>query len=90
MARKKKIQRKTTKKVENKVEKKSVEERERKVDVNKLTVEQADQLSMQIGKEISKIMDEANTNCNKLLGIYGLQTKISYEIVKIDKEGVKS
>ncbi len=65
-------------------------ERERKVDIKKLSVEQADKLSMQIGKEISKIMDEANIKCNKLLGIYGLQTKIGYEIVKISKDSVKS
>jgi hypothetical protein len=60
-----------------------VKDRERKVDVNKLSIEQADALSVQIGKEISKIMDEANLKCNQLLGIYGLETQIGYKITKI-------
>lgn len=64
--------------------------RKRKVDINKLSAEQADRLSEQIGKEIAKIMDQANLNCNKLLGVYGLRTKISYEIVKIEPSKAKS
>lgn len=80
---------KTTKKVAKKV-KTAVAERERKVDVDALTAEQVDRLSEQIGKEIAKIMDEANISCNKLLGVYGLRTTISYEIVKIEAEEAKS
>jgi hypothetical protein len=67
-----------------------VKDRERKVDTSKLTIDQADALSVQIGKEISKIMDEANLKCNELLGIYGLQTKIGYKIVKIGKKTTKA
>ena len=70
--------------------KKSKKDRVRKIDVDKLTIEQAEKLSEQIGKEISKIMDDANSSCNKLLGVYGLQTKISYEIVKIEVEETES
>lgn len=58
-------------------------QRERKIDINNLTPEQADALSAQIGKEIAKIMDEANLKCNKLLNIYGMQTQIGYKIVKL-------
>lgn len=60
--------------------------RKRKVDVDKLSVEQAEKLSKQIGQEVAKIMDEANSKCNKLLNIYGLQTSIGYEIVEMDKK----
>jgi len=67
-----------------------LKKRERKVDVSKLTVDQADKLSEQIGKELSKIMDEANLKCNKLLNVYGLQTKISYDIVQIEQNEAKS
>ena len=63
--------------------------RKRKVDVSKLTVEQADALSEQIGQEVAKIMDEANKTCNKLLNIYGLQTAIGYEIVPMEPKKKK-
>jgi hypothetical protein len=60
-----------------------VKDRERKVDVNSLSITQADALSVQIGKEIAKIMDEANLKCNELLKIYSLETSIAYKITKI-------
>lgn len=50
--------------------------RKRNIDLNKLTVEQADVLSAQIGKELAKIIDEANLACAKILKPYGLQTVI--------------
>lgn len=57
--------------------------RERKVDISKMTLEQADMLSKQIGEEMAKIMDEANRKCNEMLNIYGLQTQIHYQIVPL-------
>lgn len=60
-----------------------LKDRERKVDIKALTPEQADALSAQIGKEIAKIMDEANLKCNALLNIYGMQTQIGYKIVEL-------
>ena len=59
--------------------------RKRKIDLNKLSVEQADKLAKQLGDEIAKTMDEANNKCNEMLKIYGLQTKIGYEIVQLDE-----
>lgn len=67
-----------------------VKDRERKVDVEKLNLDQVDALSAQIGKEISKIMDEANLKCNQLLNIYGLQTQIGYKITKLKKKTKKN
>lgn len=58
------------------------EESKKTIDVNKLTAQQADAISEQLGKEIAKIMDEANEKCDKLLGVYGLQTRIGYDIIK--------
>lgn len=63
--------------------------RKRKIDANKLSPEQADNLGVQIGQEIAKIMDEANLKCNEILGIYGLQTRIGYDIVEISDEKSK-
>lgn len=63
-----------------------VAQRERKVDVEKLSIEQADILSQQIGKEIARIMDEANIKCNQILNIYGLQTQIGYQIKPLNEK----
>ncbi len=64
-------------------------DRARKIDVNAMTLEQADRLSVEIGKELAKIMDEANLKCNEMLNIYGLQTKIHYKIVQIGEKTEK-
>jgi len=66
-----------------------LKDRERKIDIEKLTFEQADALSAQIGKEIARIMDEANIKCNSILNIYGMQTKIGYKITKINEKRTK-
>lgn len=60
-----------------------LKDRERKIDINAMSLAQAEALSAQIGKEIAKIMDEANLKCNELLNIYGMQTQIGYKIVKL-------
>ncbi len=58
-------------------------ERVRKVDVSKMNIEQADNLSKMIGAEIARLMDECNSKCNEMLNIYGMQTQIHYKIVQI-------
>jgi len=60
--------------------------RERKVNIDNLLPAQADNISKTIGQELAKIMDEANNKCNELLNIYNLETKISYNIQKIEEE----
>jgi hypothetical protein len=63
--------------------------RKRQINIEKLNIDQADQLAAQIGQEVAKIMDEANKKCNKLLNIYSLQTSIGYEIVKKESKKAK-
>ena len=64
-------------------------ERVRRIDVNLMSIEQADKLSVQIGQELAKIMDEANRKCNEMLNIYGLQTQIHYKIKQITEKTEK-
>lgn len=66
-----------------------LKDRQRKIDINSLSPDQADALSAQIGKEIAKIMDEANNKCNALLNIYGLETQIGYKVTKIGEKTKK-
>ena len=58
-------------------------DRPRKLDISKMSVEQADAISAQIGKEIARLMDECNSKCNEMLNIYGMQTQINYQIVQL-------
>ena len=51
--------------------------RERKVDVNKLSTEEADQLGVQIGDKVRGICDEAALKINQILGVYGMSAKIA-------------
>lgn len=60
--------------------------RERKIDVSKMTADQADMLGKQIGVELAKIFDEANRKCNEMLNIYNLQTQIHYQIVPLGQK----
>jgi hypothetical protein len=63
--------------------------RKRKIDVNKMSVEEAKRLEKQLSDEITKIMDEANTKCNKLLNIYGLQTHIEWGLSPLDEKSTR-
>jgi hypothetical protein len=56
----------------------------KQIDLNEKTKEQVEALSELLGKEVARIMDEANTKCNNLLRNYGLQTEIGYNITKIN------
>lgn len=59
--------------------------RERKVNLDKLTKKQVDDISVKIGAKITTILNKAIKECNELANIYGLQVKIGYEIEPKDK-----
>lgn len=63
-----------------------MKKKQKKVNIKRLTIKQVDDLSKQIGEAIAEVMDEANERCNDILRTYGLQTKISYDIVKIEED----
>lgn len=52
-------------------------ERERKVDLSKMTIEEADNISIQIGERVRQICDEAAEKTNSILKIYGMSCKIA-------------
>jgi len=61
-------------------------DRERKIDVNALSQEQVDQLSLQIGDKVREICDEAAGRVNALLGIYGMSAKIAIQFDKLPEK----
>lgn len=58
-------------------------DRERKVDVEKLTPEQADSLSVQLGEKIKEINDKTITEINRYLIVYGMEAKSQIVIGKL-------
>lgn len=58
----------------------SVTGRERKVDVNKLSVEQADTIAVQIGEKIKQITERAVAEANSFLKIYGVSCQMQIVI----------
>lgn len=52
-------------------------DRERKVDISKLDLNQVDILSEQIGDKVRQICDEASAKVNAILNIYGASAKIA-------------
>jgi hypothetical protein len=63
-----------------------MEERVRKVDVNALTLERADELSKQIGDKVIQIQTEALEKINKVLNVYGLKAEMAVEISKLEEK----
>ena len=66
-----------------------MKKRERHIDINKLTTEQADNLSKQIGKSIAIALDIANNKCSEILKPYKLQTAICHMIMPLNSEKLK-
>jgi hypothetical protein len=63
-----------------------MQERVRKVDVNKMSLEQADLLSQQIGEKISQIQKDALEKMLRILNIYGMTCELSITIKKLEEK----
>lgn len=61
-------------------------DRERKVDLGKLSEEQLKSLEVQLGDKIKEICSAACDKANKLLNIYGLQAKMHLVITHKESE----
>lgn len=61
-------------------------ERERKLNINNLTAEQATEISAQLGDKIREICDKAVFDANRILNIYGMHAKMQVLV----KEGLSS
>jgi len=61
-------------------------ERERKVDLSRLSPEEVDSIGVQIGNKVRGICDEAATKVNTILSIYGMSAKIAIAFEELPKE----
>ena len=59
--------------------------RERRVDVEKLEESQVDALSEQIGKRLQSLIDEAVNEANRIVKVYGLEAKMQFSIKPVQK-----
>lgn len=60
-----------------------LKDRKRSFDINKLSADQVDNLSEQIGAKVREICDEAAGRVNALLAIYGMTAKIAIAFDKL-------
>lgn len=60
-------------------------ERIRSVDLSKLSVEEADRLSVQIGEKIKLICEKSIEEANRLLSIYGMKAQMQIVIEELTK-----
>jgi hypothetical protein len=63
-----------------------LEERVRKVDVEKMSVEQADLVQKELSAKMNDIIQKAITEANKYLNIYGMSAKMAFQINKTGEE----
>lgn len=68
----------------------NVQNRKRSFDINKLSPEQADQLSADIGAKVRQICDEACEKANKILNVYQMKAQMQIAIKGINEELVKT
>lgn len=68
----------------------SERDRIKQVDVSKLEDQRIDELGVQIGEKVGKIINQACLDINKFLEIYGLEAMITYDIKpKVQKQSDK-
>lgn len=56
------------------------QDRKRSIDISKLTFEEADNLSAQIGAKVNEIAHEASNKINALLKIYGMSADFYFTV----------
>ena len=61
-------------------------ERVRKVNIEELSLERADELSKQISEKVIHLQTEALEKINKILSIYGMQAEMSVKISKLEEK----
>lgn len=62
-----------------------MEDRVRKVNVDALSKERADELSKQIGDKVIKFQTEALEKINKVLNVYGMKAEMTVKISKLEE-----
>jgi hypothetical protein len=55
-------------------------DRERKANLETMDPAQVDSTAVEMGKRITKILEEAKAEADRMLSIYGLQLDLGYEI----------
>lgn len=66
-----------------------VHSRKRSFDINKLSPEDADRLSNEIGAKVREICDAACTEANKILNIYGMKALMEIAIAPLEDANPK-
>jgi hypothetical protein len=60
--------------------------RERKVDIENMSAEEADRLSKMLGDKLRALVDETAIRANNMLKIYGMKCKLAFVIEGLPPE----
>ena len=67
-----------------------MKDRVRHVDVEKLSSEQAEILSAQIGEKLREIVDKACGDANRIVNIYGMKCKMQFVLEPLKAQETES
>jgi hypothetical protein len=60
-------------------------DRERKINVEKMDLDQADVLQKQLSGKLTQILENAAKEANQILNIYGMEVKVGFTLKKAKK-----
>lgn len=60
-------------------------DRERRIDVEKMDLDQADVLQKQLSNKLTQILENAAKEANQILNIYGMEVKVGFTLKKAKK-----
>jgi len=66
-----------------------LKDRERKIDISKMPMEEIKNLSEQLGTRCREICDDAANKMNAFLKIYGMNAKIAFQIDGLEEKEAK-
>ncbi len=67
-----------------------LKDRKRSININNLTVEQAEEISQQIGAKAQAILVEAQEKINSFLNIYGMKAEIAFSLKPLASEATEN
>lgn len=66
------------------------QKRKKSIDINKLSMEEMNQISDKLGEDVRKLYDQACEKANKLLNAYGMKSQHQISISSLDSKAPKT
>lgn len=63
----------------------AIDDRIKKVDLDKLSEKRVDELGVQIGNKLKEVLEETQKKANEIANVYGLKVNIHYKIEPLEE-----